>query len=58
MQSRVFETGSVGLAETQLLFFLQLIEIPVLNVNSTDPDQTPHFAASNLGLHCLSMSLS
>ena len=25
--------------------------------NSEDPDQTPHFAASDLGLHCLLMSL-
>ena len=23
------------------------------NANSIDPDQTTHFAASNLGLHCL-----
>ena len=26
-------------------------EIPVLNANSVDPDQTPRFAASDLGLH-------
>ena len=25
--------------------------------NSVDPDQTPHSAASDLGLHCLPMSL-
>ena len=25
-------------------------------INSGDPDQTPHFAASDLVLHCLSMS--
>ena len=25
--------------------------------NRADPDQTPHFAVSDLGLHCLSMSL-
>ena len=24
--------------------------------NSGDPDQTPHYAASDLGLHCLPMS--
>ena len=28
-----------------------------LNVNSADPDQTPRFVASDLGLHCLPMSL-
>ena len=27
-----------------------LIEIPILNVNSVDPDQIPHFVASDLGL--------
>ena len=25
--------------------------------NSEDPDQTPRFAASNLGLHCLQKSI-
>ena len=25
-------------------------------INSEDPDQTPHSAASDLGLHCLPMS--
>ena len=33
------------------------VEIPVLNANSLDPDQTPQIAASDLGLHCLQMSL-
>ena len=28
-----------------------------LNANSVDPDQTPRSAASDLGLHCLPMSL-
>ena len=28
-----------------------------LNANSVDPDQTPRIAASDLGLHCLPMSL-
>ena len=32
-------------------------EIPVLNVNSADPDKTPRYAASDLGLRCLRMSL-
>ena len=34
-----------------------IIEIPVFNANSVDPDQTPRSAASDLGLHCLPMSL-
>ena len=32
-------------------------EVPVLNANSVDRDQTPRSAASDLGLHCLPMSL-
>ena len=34
-----------------------LIEIPLFTANSVDPDQTPHSAASDLGLHCLPISL-
>ena len=33
------------------------IEIPLLNANSVDPDQTPRSVESDLGLHCLPMSL-
>ena len=41
-----------------LTFLLSLfIEIPVLTSNNVDHDQTPHSAASDLGLHCLSMFL-
>ena len=29
------------------------IEIPAFHVHSKDPDQMPHFAASDQGLHCL-----
>ena len=29
----------------------------ILLVNSEGPDQTPHFVASDLGLHCLSLSV-
>ena len=40
-------------------FFLLLcfVEIPLLNANCVDPDQMPYSAASDLGLHCLPMSL-
>ena len=31
--------------------------MPVLNANIVDPDQTPQSAASDLGLHCLPMTL-
>ena len=39
------------------LFLPCFIEIPVSNANSVYPDQTPHDAASDLGLHCFLMSL-
>ena len=32
------------------------MEMPVINADSVDPDQTLHSAASDLGLHCLLMS--
>ena len=32
-------------------------KIPVFNANSVDHDQTSHSAASDHGLHCLSLSL-
>ena len=34
------------------------VEVSVSYANSIDPDQTPRSAASDLDLHCLSMSLS
>ena len=34
------------------------IKRPVSNANSVDPDQMPHSAASDLGLHSLPLSLS
>ena len=40
-----------------LLLLSFFVEIPVFNANSIDPDQTPRSAASDLGLHCLPMSL-
>ena len=29
----------------------------ILLANNVDPDQMPHFVASNLGLHCLPLTL-
>ena len=34
-----------------------MIDIPAFNANSVDPDQTPRSAASDLGPHCLSLSI-
>ena len=39
-----------------ILLLWCFIEIPVLNAKTADPDLMPHFAASDLGLHCLPMS--
>ena len=40
-------------------FFItdSFVEIPELNANGLDPDQTPHDAAFDLGLNCFPMSL-
>ena len=38
-----------------LSLFILLLKI--LLVNIVDPDQMPHYAASDLGLHCLSVTL-
>ena len=45
--------------DVRLLFIIIIfcLEISELNANSEDPDQTPRSAASDLGLHCLPMSL-
>ena len=40
-----------------LLLLPCFIEIPVLNANIVDSDQMPSSAESDLGLHCLHMSL-
>ena len=36
--------------------FLFYFDLKFLLANREDPDQTPHSAASDLGLHCLPMS--
>ena len=48
-----FRYKGVWLVFNNIIF----IEIPVFNANSVDPDQTPRSVASDLGLHCLPMSL-
>ena len=40
-----------------VVFILCFIELPVFNVNSLDLDQTPRSVASDIGPHCLSMSV-
>ena len=41
----------------QFLLLLCFIEIPVINANRVNLDQMPHSAASDLGLHCLPITL-
>ena len=41
-----------------VLLVVCFIKIPVSNANSVDIDQMLHSAASDLGLHCLSMSIN
>ena len=50
---------SVSNSRVSGYFLLQLccIEIPVFNENCVDPDQMPHSAAFDLGLHCLQVPL-
>ena len=37
--------------------FLCFIKVHIFNANRVDPDQTPRSAASDLGLHCLQITL-
>ena len=37
--------------------FLFFIKVHIFNANRVDPDQTPRSAASDLGLHCLQITL-
>ena len=52
-----FWTGPFPVKEMCSFILTIIIELIVLNTNSTDPDQTPRSAASDLGLHCLPMSV-
>ena len=56
------EGGPVSFSLFLLLLLLLLLlpcvkEIPVVYTNRVDPDQTPRSVASDLGLHCLPISL-
>ena len=55
-------TGPLQIEAVFVIFFLILlpcfIEIHACSANSVNPAQTPCTAASDLGLHCLPMSLS
>ena len=37
--------------------FFSFKKVPAFNTNKVDSDQTPRSAASDLGLHCLALSL-
>ena len=61
MPSALFHLNSLDRSITSLrgvwsiLLLPCFTEMPVINANSVDPDQTPHSAASDLGLHGLPM---
>ena len=40
-----------------LCHFYSLVSWKILLANNVEPDQTPHYVASDLGLHCLPMTL-
>ena len=40
-----------------LTLFFHFISWKILLINNVDPDQMPHDVASDLGLHCLPMTL-
>ena len=40
-----------------VFFYYNMFKKTVFNANSVDSDQMPRSAASDLGLHCLPMSL-
>ena len=46
----------LGVSVHFLILILFLMENHVLSIN-VDPDQMPHYLASDLGLHCLPMTL-
>ena len=48
--------GVSGIGSILLLLFY--FGWKILIANNVDPDQMPHFVASDLGLHCLPMTLS
>ena len=54
MDRSIFNRRGVWFVYTCVLWPC-FIEISVFNANSVDPDQTPRFAASDLGPHCLPM---
>ena len=49
--------GAITPSAEFLLLLPRFPEIQIFHSNSEDSDQTPHIAASDLGLHCLPMSL-
>ena len=60
MPNELFYNHSLDLSISNIrgvcLAFIIFIEIHRFNSNSADPDQIPHSAASDLGLHCFPMS--
>ena len=56
-QSSLDQSVSNSCVSDYFLLLLCFTENPVVNANSVDPDQMPNSAASDLGLHCLPITL-
>ena len=48
----IVNLGVSGLFSTFIVFLME-----ILLANTAEPDQTPHYVASDLDLHCLPMTL-
>ena len=57
MPSGLFYLKSMGVCMVSFLLLPSFVGISELNANSIDPDQTPRYVTSDLGLHCLPVSL-
>ena len=57
LQYKMYPAGELAVLRQLLLLLPCFTEIPVLNVNSVDPDHMPCSVVSYLGLHCLPKSL-
>ena len=55
LQYKMYPAGELAVLRQLLLSCF--VEISELNANNVDPDQTPSSVSSDLGLHCLPISL-
>ena len=56
MSEYLGQIQNVHFTERPNIFWTFIREIPLFNVNCSDPDQMPHSMVSDLGLHCLPLA--